>query len=111
MPDHPAALALLRGTGPLAVSSANRTGNPAAHDGRRRARASSVPRSRVYLDAGEAPGGVASTIVDATGEALRVVRAGAVSLAELRTVAAVEDILPPNPSPSPSRRAEARRCL
>jgi len=30
MPDHPAALAVLRRTGPLAVSSANRTGRPAA---------------------------------------------------------------------------------
>src|SRR5690606_16252855 len=30
MPDHPAALALLRRTGPLAVSSANLTGRPAA---------------------------------------------------------------------------------
>ena len=43
----------------------------------------------LYLDGGRAPGGVASTIVDATGDRLRLVRAGAVTLAALRTVAPV----------------------
>ena len=90
MPDHPTALALLARTGPMAVSSANRSGSPAAvtaqdaHD----QLGTSV---RVYLDAGDAPGGVASTIVDATGPVLRVVRAGAISLAELNAVAPVEE--------------------
>jgi L-threonylcarbamoyladenylate synthase len=43
----------------------------------------------VYLDAGTAPGGIASTIVDATGDGLRLVRAGAIDLARLQAVAAV----------------------
>ena len=90
MPDHPAALALLRRTGPLAVSSANLTGRPAA-----RTATEALDQLRgtvaVYLDAGAAPGGVASTIVDATGDVLRLVRAGAVDLATLRTVAPVVD--------------------
>lgn len=88
MPDHPVALALLRRTGPLAVSSANRTGVPAALDaaGALDQLGDSVA---VYLDAGTAPGGIASTIVDATGDGLRLVRAGAVDLARLRAVAAV----------------------
>lgn len=91
MPDHPTALALLARTGPMAVSSANRTGSPAAvtaqdaHD----QLGTSV---QIYLDAGDAPGGVASTIVDATGPVLRVVRAGAISLDELNTVTPVEDL-------------------
>ena len=88
MPDHPAALALLRRTGPLAVSSANSTGLPAAlevADAQVQLRESVA----VYLDGGTAPGGVASTIVDATGPHLRVVREGAVSLERLREVAPV----------------------
>ncbi|NNH51127.1 threonylcarbamoyl-AMP synthase [Promicromonospora citrea] len=91
MPDHPAALALLKRTGPLAVSSANRSGSPAAQDvaDARRQLGESVA---IYLDGGQAPGGVASTIVDATGPALRVVREGAVPLEELRRVADVEGL-------------------
>ncbi|HEY3436662.1 MAG TPA: L-threonylcarbamoyladenylate synthase [Actinotalea sp.] len=88
MPDHPAALALLRRTGPLAVSSANRTGSPAAvtaQDALDQLGAS----VQVYLDAGRAPGGVASTIVDATSGSLVLVRAGAISLEQLTTVAEV----------------------
>ncbi|MBL0885829.1 L-threonylcarbamoyladenylate synthase [Myceligenerans indicum] len=88
MPDHPAALALLRRTGPLAVSSANLSGRPAAVDvdDAREQLGDSVS---VYLDGGAAPGGTASTIVDATGEKLRVVRSGAVGSEALREVAPV----------------------
>ncbi|MDO8146893.1 MULTISPECIES: L-threonylcarbamoyladenylate synthase [unclassified Isoptericola] len=88
MPDHPAALALLRRTGPLAVSSANRTGGPAATEA---AEAVDQLGDAVgcYLDGGTAPGGVASTIVDATGPEMRVVRQGAVTLAALREIAPV----------------------
>jgi tRNA A37 threonylcarbamoyladenosine synthetase subunit TsaC/SUA5/YrdC len=45
----------------------------------------------LYLDGGRAPGGVASTIVDATGEQLRVVRVGALDLTTLRSVVEVVD--------------------
>ena len=106
MPDHPAALALLRRTGPLAVSSANLTGRPAAlsaHDALSQLGGS----VQVYLDAGAAPGGVASSIVDATGPVLRMVRAGAVSLAELREVAPVEPVSAPAPTPSEQASAQA----
>ena len=75
MPDHPAALALLRRTGPLAVSSANRTGGPAALTADE-ARDQLGDAVALYLDGGRAPGGVASTIVDATGARLRLVRGG-----------------------------------
>ncbi|PUB22887.1 translation factor SUA5 [Promicromonospora sp. AC04] len=108
MPDHPAALALLKRTGPLAVSSANKSGSPAAQDAAdaERQLGGSVA---VYLDGGEAPGGVASTIVDATGPTLRVVREGAVTLAALRAVADVEgpQVLPEDdPSEPPAGAAE-----
>lgn len=88
MPDHPAALALLRRTGPLAVSSANLSGRPAALDAVD-ARDQLGDSVQVYLDAGPVTGGVASTIVDATSGTLRLVRAGAIDLATLRTVAPV----------------------
>jgi len=89
MPDHEAALALLRRTGPLAVSSANATGRPAALDVAE-AREQLGESVGVYLDGGTAPGGVASTIVDATSGTLRVVRKGAITLERLREVAPVD---------------------
>lgn len=95
IPDDELASALLTITGPLAVSSANRTGHPAAQsaDEAREQLAESV---EVYLDGGArpidgGPGGVPSTIVDCTGERLRVVRQGGVSLESLREI--VPDIL------------------
>lgn len=101
MPDHPVALALLRRTGPLAVSSANRTGRPAATTAAEAYRqlGAQVP---VFLDGGAAPGGVASTIVDATGPVLRIVRLGAIDLAAL---AAVAPVMAPPPAPAPDAPA------
>ena len=89
VPAHPTALALLRRTGPMAVSSANRTGSPAAVTAQD-AFDQLGESVTVYLDAGAAPGGVASTIVDATGDRLRLVRAGALSLEQLREVTEVD---------------------
>lgn len=86
MPDHPAALALLRRTGPLAVSSANRTGGPPARTAQE-AREQLGDAVALYLDGGPAPGGVPSTIVDATTTPLRVVRTGVIDGAALREVA------------------------
>ena len=54
MPLHPVALDLLKETGPLAVSSANRTGSPPATTPPRR-RSSSATRSPCTWTAGRAP--------------------------------------------------------
>ncbi|WP_062516095.1 L-threonylcarbamoyladenylate synthase [Demequina gelatinilytica] len=78
VPDHPAALALLSRTGPLAVTSANRTGEPAATTAAD-AETQLGDSVAIYLDAGDSPLGVASTIVDATGDRLRIVRQGGIS--------------------------------
>lgn len=78
VPDHAAARALLGRTGPLAVTSANRTGEPAATTAAE-AQAQLGDAVAVYLDAGDSPLGVASTIVDATGATLRIVRQGGIS--------------------------------
>nr|WP_230323377.1 L-threonylcarbamoyladenylate synthase [Cellulomonas hominis] len=90
VPDHPVALALLSRTGPMAVSSANRTGQPSALEVGE-AYEQLGDRVQTYLDGGRTPGQVASTIVDATGDELRVVRQGAISLERLREVAPVRE--------------------
>ena len=88
MPLHAVALDLLKRTGPMAVSSANITGNPAATtaDEAMDQLGDSVA---VYLDGGPCPGTVASTIIDLTGSVPRLLRAGAIPMDRLREVAAL----------------------
>ena len=86
VPDHDQARALLRRTGPMAVSSANVSGQPAATTAEE-AHHMLADAVAVYLDGGRAPGGEASTIIDFTGdEHGRVLRRGAIDLEELREV-------------------------
>jgi L-threonylcarbamoyladenylate synthase len=88
MPLHAVAIELLKETGPLAVSSANRTGEPPATTAAA-AQEQLGDTVSVYLDGGPCLNDVASTIVDLTGNIPRLLRAGAVSLGRLREVAAV----------------------
>ena len=85
MPLHPVALELLREIGPMAVSSANISGRPPATTV---AEATDQLGSSVavYLDGGPCRVGVASTIVDLTGDEPRVLREGAVPVAEVAEV-------------------------
>ena len=89
VPDHKITLALLEDVGPLAVSSANTHGNPAAVTAQQAADyfGDKVP---VYLDGGSSPKGEASTILDLTqvrdGEPIRLLRKGAISIARIRSV-------------------------
>ena len=85
MPDHDVALELLARTGPLAVSSANRSGLPAALDADA-AEAMLGSSVEVILDDGATPGPEPSTIVDVTGAQGRVLRIGALSLARLNAI-------------------------
>jgi L-threonylcarbamoyladenylate synthase len=85
MPDHEVALAVLERTGPLAVSSANITGRPAARDADE-AEEMLGADVEVIVDGGSAPGGEASTIVDCTGSQGRILRRGALSLDALNEV-------------------------
>ncbi|WP_449277595.1 L-threonylcarbamoyladenylate synthase [Leucobacter sp. GX24907] len=98
IPDDVLALELLHETGPLAVSSANLTGQQAARTAED-ARAMLGDSVAVYLENGQSSEyGVASTIVDATaltdeGGALRILRAGGIArdrLAELLPQVSVE---------------------
>lgn len=88
MPDDEVALAVLERTGPLAVSSANLTGRPAATDADA-AEEMLADAVAVIVDGGPSPGGEASTIVDVTVPEGRVLRLGALSLDQLN--AAIEE--------------------
>ena len=77
VPDHDAPRTLARALGPLPTTSANRSGEPEARD------ADEIERLlggalELILDGGEATGGPASTVVDATGNAPRILRSGAI---------------------------------
>jgi tRNA threonylcarbamoyl adenosine modification protein (Sua5/YciO/YrdC/YwlC family) len=90
VPNHPVALELLADTGPLAVSSANLTGHPAATTAAN-AHDQLGARVEVYLDAGDSPEGLASTIIDATALSrgtggVRILREGVVTAAQLRKI-------------------------
>jgi L-threonylcarbamoyladenylate synthase len=96
MPLHPVALDLLRKTGPLAVSSANTHALPAATTaGEAQSQLGSAVS--VYLDGGPCPGNVPSTILDLTGTVPRMLRAGMITIDQLRKVVPVID-LPDPPS-------------
>lgn len=87
MPDHEVALELLKEVGPMAVSSANRTGHPASRtviDAATQLGAS----VEFYLDGGPVTGGLPSTIVDCTHDEPTVLRRGAIDADEILAVAA-----------------------
>jgi tRNA threonylcarbamoyl adenosine modification protein (Sua5/YciO/YrdC/YwlC family) len=88
MPLHSVALEVLKQTGPLAVSSANRHGQPAAVtvDEAEQQLGEAVS---VYLDGGPCADNIPSTILDLTGTIPKVLRAGAISVDRLRAVASV----------------------
>lgn len=86
MPLHPVALEILKAVGPMGVSSANRTG-VATPKTATEARSQLGDAVSVYLEAGETEDTTASSIVDLTGAEPVLLRAGAVSADDLRSVA------------------------
>jgi len=91
MPLQPVVLDLLRRTGPLAVSSASRRGEPAATTVDE-AQAQLGDSAAVYLDGGPCTDSVPSTILDLTGTVPRMLRAGALSVDALRKIVPVIDL-------------------
>lgn len=75
-PDHPVAIELLATTGPLAVTSANRSGESPALD-KAAAFALLAGKVNVFVD-GECPGEKPSTVVDYSVHPPRVIRQGPV---------------------------------
>lgn len=94
MPQDEIALELLAEVGPMAVTSANQSGQPPATT-ITEAAAQLGAAVAVYLDAGKRADNVPSTIVDCTGERPRVLREGALSEAALATV--LDAHFPPEP--------------
>jgi L-threonylcarbamoyladenylate synthase len=83
-PDHATVLTILDLVdGPLTATSANRSGGPDPLSAEE-VRSQLGGEVDFVLDGGACPGGVASTIVDCTGDEPKVLRAGAVSEAEIR---------------------------
>jgi L-threonylcarbamoyladenylate synthase len=87
MPHHPLALAVLARTGPLAVTSANRSGEPtpATCDGVVEVFADAVA---VYLCDRAPLEGAASTVVDLAHGAARILRHGGVAEEDVRAALA-----------------------
>ena len=85
IPDHPVALSLLKLVGPLAVTSANLSGNANANTAQQ-VLDQLDGRIHLILDGGQTPGGVPSTVADCTGPETLILREGPISLVELKVV-------------------------
>jgi L-threonylcarbamoyladenylate synthase len=84
MPSHVLTLALLQETGmPLATTSANRSGRHSPLDAQQTL-INLNGRIELILDAGPCPGGIDSTVVDATGENVRVLRETAIPARQIK---------------------------
>lgn len=85
MPLHPVAIELLRETGPMAVSSANISGQPPATTAAM-AKEQLGTAVSAYLDGGECTEGVASSIIDLSGPAPKLLREGGISAEQIADV-------------------------
>ena len=82
VPDHAVARELLRAAGPMAVTSANLSGQ-ASPSTAQEVLAQLNGRIDLILDGGTTPGGVPSTLVDCSSNEIKILRAGPITLAEL----------------------------
>ena len=93
MPMHPVAIELLNLVGPMAVSSANKTGQAAATSSEMAIEQLGDSVS-IYLSGEQSAVALPSTILDLTGEAVKVIRVGALGLDKIRSV--VGDLVLPD---------------
>ncbi len=104
-PAHPVARALIAAAGvPVAAPSANRSGQLSPT----RAEHVALPEIDLILDGGPCPGGIESTVVDATGPVVRLLRPGPVTVAQLEAVVGPVEVGPApavGPLPSPGMLA------
>ncbi|MBN1537106.1 MAG: threonylcarbamoyl-AMP synthase [Anaerolineales bacterium] len=85
MPDHPIALNILRMMGPMAVTSANLSGQVNACTAQE-VMAQLGGRIAMILDGGQTPGGIPSTVVDLSGIEPVILRTGPISLDDIERV-------------------------
>ena len=84
IPDHEVARALLRAAGPMAVTSANISGQPSPSTAEE-VLAQLAGRIDLILDGGKTPGGIPSTVVDCTSLDLKMLREGPISLEAIKS--------------------------
>lgn len=84
VPDHEIARALLRAAGPMAVTSANLSGQTSPTTAEE-VFAQLGGRIELIIDGGKTPGGMPSTLVDCTKNEIRVLREGPITEEELRS--------------------------
>jgi L-threonylcarbamoyladenylate synthase len=90
IPDHPDTRALLRSAGPMAVTSANISGQPSPSTAQE-VYNQLKGRIALILDGGKTIGGIPSTLVDCTSENPLILREGPISLPDLLAVLEVQD--------------------
>lgn len=83
VPDHEVARTLLRAAGPMAVTSANISGQPSPSTAQE-VFAQLGGRIDLIIDGGITPGGIPSTLVDCAGDEIKILREGPISLEEIR---------------------------
>ncbi|MCA1554911.1 MAG: L-threonylcarbamoyladenylate synthase, partial [Chloroflexi bacterium] len=84
VPDHPLVRDLIRALGaPLAATSANKSGRPELLDAQAIADVLG-DQLDLILDGGICAGGVPSTVVDVSGDEMRVLRVGAIPESVIR---------------------------
>lgn len=82
VPDHEVARSLLRLAGPMAVTSANISGQESPRTAQD-VFAQLGGRIAMIIDGGETPGGIPSTLVDCTGDEIQILREGPIPKEEL----------------------------
>jgi len=83
VPNHEVARALLRAAGPMTVTSANISGQPSPSTAQE-VFAQLGGRIDMIIDGGTTPGGVPSALVDCTGDEMKILREGPISLEEIK---------------------------
>lgn len=84
VPGHDIARALLRAAGPMAVTSANISGQPSPSTAEE-VFAQLNGRIPLIIDGGKTPGGVPSTVVDCASDEIKILREGPISLEEIKS--------------------------
>lgn len=85
VPDHPVARALLRAAGPMAVTSANLSGQ-ASPSTAEEVLVQLGGRIALIIDGGKTPDGVPSTVVNCAGAEPQILREGPITLAQIKAI-------------------------
>ena len=83
IPDQVVARVLLRAAGPMAVTSANISGQPSPSTAEE-VFAQLNGRIPLIIDGGKTPGGIPSTVVDCTSDEIKILREGPISMEEIQ---------------------------